>query len=413
MTWEKSMEQTGSGLSGIAGRYFARVLGQLQHGTLDVEFPDGGQQRFCGDDSAHADLRVQRPWRLLWRLLTQGDLGLAEGYLAGDWDTGNLSALLQLLFMNETALARASRPSAVTTALGRLRHRLRSNTPRGSRRNIAAHYDLGNDFYRQWLDPSMTYSSALFGDAAAPVTDRWTLEQAQDHKYHRMLSLLDAQAGDHILEIGCGWGGFGRVAATQGHQVTGLTLSREQLRWARQAASNAGLDGSVDYAFRDYRHEAHQYDHIASIEMFEAVGERYWPAYFRQLAHCLKPGGRAALQVITIDEAAFATYQRNPDFIQLYIFPGGMLPTPRHLTQMAGDAGLSIRRMDALGLHYAETLRLWHERFLACWSGIKALGYDDHFMRMWRYYLSYCEVGFRMGHINLVQLALERPEAPA
>ncbi|WP_254432091.1 cyclopropane-fatty-acyl-phospholipid synthase family protein [Aquisalimonas sp. 2447] len=413
MTWEKSMAQSGSGLSGFTGRYFARVLGRLQHGTLDVEFPDGGQQRFCGDDSAHADLRVQRPWRLLWRLLSQGHLGMAEGYLAGDWDTGDLSALLQLMFMNEAALARASRPSTITTTLGRLRHRLRSNTPRGSRRNIAAHYDLGNAFYSQWLDPSMTYSSALFGEAETPETDRWPLEKAQEQKYRRMLSLLEARPGDHILEIGCGWGGFGREAAAQGHRVTGLTLSREQLQWAREAAGNTGLDGSVDYVFRDYRNETQQYDHVASIEMFEAVGEQYWPAYFRQLAHCLKPGGRAALQVITIDEAAFATYRRNPDFIQLYIFPGGMLPTTRHLTELANDAGLTLRHMDAFGLHYAETLRLWHERFLACWSGIKALGYDDHFMRMWRYYLSYCEVGFRMGRINLMQLALERPEAPA
>ncbi|MFV8834531.1 cyclopropane-fatty-acyl-phospholipid synthase family protein [Aquisalimonas sp.] len=409
MAWDKSMTETARNLPGLSGRYFSTVLNRLARGTLEVEFPDGSSQTFGNTDGIRADFRVHRPWRTLMRLRTHGALGLAEGYLAGDWHTSDLTALLQLLGENDAVFGGASRPSALALLAMRLRHRLRANTRRGSRRNIAAHYDLGNDFYREWLDPSMTYSAALFGDTPVPQTESYTLEQAQQQKYQRILEQLDAPSGSHLLEIGCGWGGFGRAAASAGHRVTGLSLSRRQLDWAEERSRAAGLQGALTYRYRDYREETGQYDHAVSIEMFEAVGERYWPEYFDTLARCLKPGGRAALQVITIDEAAYPLYRETPDFIQLYIFPGGMLPTRGHLQRMASAAGLRLRAMAPFGLHYAETLRLWQERFDAHAASIGALGYDTHFMRMWRYYLSYCEAGFRMGHIDLVQFVLERP----
>ncbi|SEO92027.1 SAM-dependent methyltransferase [Aquisalimonas asiatica] len=410
MAWDKSMTETARNLPGISGRYFSAVLNGLARGTLEVEFPDGSCQTFGNADGIHADLHVHRPWRTLIRLRIHGALGLAEGYLAGDWTTSDLTALLQLLGENDDVFGGASRPSALALLAMRLRHRLRANTHRGSRRNIAAHYDLGNDFYREWLDPTMTYSAALFGESGTPQTDSYTLEQAQQRKYQRILEQLDAPAGSHLLEIGCGWGGFGRAAAAAGHRVTGLSLSRQQLEWAEEQSRAAGLQDALAYHYRDYRDETGQYDHAVSIEMFEAVGERYWPEYFETLARCLKPGGRAALQVITIDEAAYPLYRETPDFIQLYIFPGGMLPTRGHLQRMASAAGLRLRAMTPFGLHYAETLRLWQERFNAHAGPIGALGYDTHFMRMWRYYLSYCEAGFRMGNIDLVQFVLERPE---
>lgn len=410
MVWDRSMADTAQSLSGLSGRYFSTVLNQLGHGTLTVEFPDGSSQTFGNDDAIHADLRVHRPWRALLRLRFHGALGLAEGYLAGDWETSDLTALLQLLGENDAVFGNASRPSLLALLAMRLRHRLHANTRRGSRRNIAAHYDLGNDFYGEWLDPSMTYSAALFGDSPWPETDSYTLEQAQQRKYQRILEQLDAPAGSELLEIGCGWGGFGRAAAAAGNRVTGLSLSRQQLDWAEERSREAGLQDRLSYQYRDYREETGQYDHAVSIEMFEAVGERYWPDYFKTLANCLKPGGRAALQVITIDEGAYPLYRRTPEFIQLYIFPGGMLPTQDHLRRMAAAAGLKLRAMTPFGLHYAETLRLWQERFDARATAIRGLGYDTHFMRMWRYYLSYCEAGFRMGHIDLVQFVLERPE---
>lgn len=413
MAWNKSMTQGETGLPGLAGQLYTRALGRLAEGTLDVEFPDGSSQSFGNGGTPHAELRLHRPLRLLRRLLIEGDVGFADGYIAGDWQSRDLTALLILFTVNETAVEQTARPSVLAWLGKRLRHRLRSNTRIGSRRNIAAHYDLGNAFYQLWLDPSMTYSSAVFGDSEQPQTDRWSLEQAQAHKYQRILDRLEAQPGERLLEIGCGWGGFALEAARRGVNVTGLTLSREQLDWAQNQAAQTSVQPQPDYQFRDYREETGQYDRIASIEMFEAVGEAYWPGYFETLHRCLRPGGRAALQVITIDSAAFEAYRRNPDFIQLYIFPGGMLPTREHLGHLAQDAGLRVHATDRLGLHYAETLRLWHERFNACRDKLQALGFDEGFMRMWRYYLSYCEAGFRTGRIDLAQITLERPEAPA
>jgi cyclopropane-fatty-acyl-phospholipid synthase len=287
----------------------------------------------------------------------------------------------------------------------RLSHRLRENHPINSRRNIAHHYDLGNDFYRRWLDPSMTYSSALFVDPA-----RDSLESAQERKYLRLLDALDAKPGEHILEIGCGWGGFAELAARRGLRVTGVTLSREQLAFARERLEVAGLADRVDLRLQDYRDVEGRFDHAISIEMMEAVGEAFWPTYYQALRRLVRPGGRIALQVITINEDDFPVYRKQPDFVQLYIFPGGMLPTPERMTHEAQDADLLIRETAWFGLDYAETLRRWRLAFHAVDREMARLGYDARFRRMWDYYLAYCETGFKTGCIDLTQTILEVPQ---
>ncbi len=394
---------------GLGARLLARGFRQLRSGALEVTFPDGGCERFGDGVGRRAQLQVLHPWRTLARLWTGGDVGLAEGYMAGDWDTPDLTTLLLLFCDNEAALERASRPGWLAWVLRHWHHRLRRNSRSGSRRNIAAHYDLGNDFYREWLDPSMTYSAALFGEETQPDPERVPLEEAQARKYDRLLERIGMGPGERLLEIGCGWGGLALRAARRGTRVTGLSLSREQLDWAEEQAVLAGLDERIGFCYRDYRDETGTYDGVASVEMFEAVGEQYWPEYFRTLADRLRPGGRAGLQVITIEDEAYEAYRRHPDFIQLYVFPGGMLPTPAHLHGLAERVGLRLREMTPFGLHYAETLRLWQERFNAREQRIRELGYGESFLRLWRYYLSYCEAGFRMGRIDLMQVVLEKP----
>lgn len=285
----------------------------------------------------------------------------------------------------------------------RLRHGLNRNSRRGSRANIAFHYDLGNDFYRLWLDRSMTYSSAIFADPQE------ALAQAQVRKYRRLLDSLEAKPGDHILEIGCGWGGFAELAAREGYRITGLTLSREQLDFARQRIEAAGLSDRVELRLQDYRDLRGQFDHVVSIEMFEAVGEAYWSTYFDTVYRVLRPGGRAALQVITIDERVFDSYRRNADFIQLYIFPGGMLPSVSRFNRAAEQAGLRPGEQAFFGRDYAETLRRWHRQVVAHAEVLPALGYDERFLRTWRYYLSYCEAGFATGRTDLMQALLLKP----
>ena len=286
----------------------------------------------------------------------------------------------------------------------RMQHWLNRNTRRGSRRNIAAHYDLGNDFYAQWLDSTMTYSAAVFDQG------RVTGRGAGSASTSACWALVDPKPGDHMLEIGCGWGGFAEYAARRGMRVTGITLSEEQLEFARKRIRRAGLSGQVELRLCDYRDLDLTVDHILSIEMFEAVGQPYWQGYFSTLERCLRPGGRAALQVITIDESHFERYVANPGgFIQTYIFPGGMLPTRTHLEQLGRSAGLRVGKLRSFGLDYADTLATWHEAFNRCTSWLERHGYDDRFRRMWRYYLAFCEAGFRERHIDVVQYALEKP----
>ena len=348
---------------------------------------------------------VLHNWRFVRRFFLKGDLAIAEAYMDGDWSTNSLSALMDF----GTANLGAFRPNrffaALSDGIGFLTHRRNANTVKGSKANIAFHYDLGNAFYGAWLDPSMTYSSAYFDDSAQDVGE------AQQHKYRRLAERLNLKAGDRVLEIGCGWGGFAEVAARDyGASVVGLTLSREQKTYADERMKRAGLDHLVEIRLEDYRHVSGTFDKIVSIEMFEAVGEENWPVYFKVLSERLAPAGQAALQIITIEESLFARYRRRIDFIQRYIFPGGMLPTPEALARESGAHGLSLTERIFFGGSYALTLAFWRDRFLAAWPQISSLGFDQRFKRMWLYYLCYCESGFRSGRINVGQFLLTKEE---
>jgi len=382
-------------------RAFARRLGV---GELTLVLPDGERHRFRGRAAGpQAELRVRRA-RTLRRLLTGGLIGLMEAYLDGDWDSPDLATFLELGARNEAHFGEILEGSSWGRWLHRLGHLRRANSRRGSRRNIAAHYDLGNDFYRLWLDPEMTYSGALFADQEE------SLEAAQRRKYDRLLDSLALGPDDHLLEVGCGWGGFAVYAAQRtGCRVTGITLSREQLGQARERAARAGVSERVRFRLQDYRDVAERYDAVASIEMFEAVGEAYWPAFFSSLKASLEPGGRAALQVITIDEGVFESYRRGADFIQRYVFPGGMLPSPSAFAEAAETAGLGIEARSFHGASYERTLADWSARFERAQAQVRGLGFDERFVRLWRAYLAYCRAGFRTGRIDLMHARLCGP----
>lgn len=375
-----------------------RHLPETRYGTLNLALPDGQLLAFGhpheGEPRAEIRLHNYRPLR---RLLQGGQLGMAESYMDGDWDSPDLVALVDWTLGNEAQLPGLMRGGNWwLRQFNRLLHRRRANTRRGSRRNIAYHYDLGNDFYRLWLDPSMTYSSALF---AHPDQ---SLEQAQQHKYRHIANQLKLQPGQEVLEIGCGWGGFAELAAREyGVKVTGITLSQEQLSYAQTRIEKAGLTSQCTFSLTDYRDLNQRFDHIVSIEMFEAVGEENWPVYFDTLNACLKPGGNALLQVISIDDARFEDYRRTPEFIQRYIFPGGMLPSPGRLREAALNQGLKLLDEHRFGQDYAHTLALWRHSFLEQWPRIHAQGYDERFRRMWLFYLAYCEGGFRRQSIDV------------
>ena len=385
-------------------RLLERVGRGLQYGSLEIAWPDRPAMLFAGTrEGPHARLEIREP-RFLRRLLFRGDLGFAEAWMAGEWDTPDLTALLECLALNQEAIGGLQHRYSVLRWLQWLNHALgRRNSRRGSRRNIARHYDLGNDFYRLWLDESLTYSGAHFDRDVTGLT------QAQQRKYANMLDMLGAGEGDHILEIGCGWGGFAIHAARERNcRVTGVTVSREQLRLARQRAEEAGVSDRVHFLFQDYRDIEGQFDFIASIEMFEAVGEQYWNSFFTTLRNRLRPGGRAALQTITIDDAVFAEYRRRPDFIQTYIFPGGVLASPAVFREHVRDAGLETRKWQSRGQDYARTLACWQDRFSEVEPAVRKQGFDEAFVRMWHYYLAYCRAGFRTGRIDLLNTLLVR-----
>jgi cyclopropane-fatty-acyl-phospholipid synthase len=389
----------------FAARTLFRLLSRLARGRLTVRTPEGVRRVFAGSGPGPvADLEI-RDWRAVGRMIRAADIGVAECWRDGLIDTGDMTAFLQLCAANEEALAEVWTGNPVVALFYRIAHRLRANTRAGSRRNIHAHYDLGNDFYALWLDRTMTYSSGLF--AAGPDG---SLEAAQEAKYERILEVLGVGAGHHVLEIGCGWGGFAEYAArTRGCRVTGITISRAQLDYARERIRRAGLEGLVELRLQDYRDLSGAFDRVVSIEMVEAVGERWWPAYFRTVRERLAPGGRACIQAITIDEAAFGQYRRSSDFIREYIFPGGMLASVERLSREARAAGLAVHEPFRFGLHYAETLRRWRERVEALAPRIRALGFDDRFLALWRFYLHYCEAGFNARRTDVVHLELERP----
>jgi cyclopropane-fatty-acyl-phospholipid synthase len=388
----------------FAWRLLFRAAARLEEGRLEIVLPD--RQRFVFE-GARPGLDAQlvvRDLGMIRRIIARGDLGFAEAYLDGEWETPSLVTLLELMDRNRAAFAGAAGGRWLGRLVDWYQHLSRPNSRRGARRNIAAHYDLGNAFYALWLDPSMTYSSAIF---SAPDE---LLEDAQRTKYRRLLDRLDLKPGQHLLEIGSGWGACAILAATEyGVRVTSLTLSTEQLKEATARAAAAGVADRVEFRLQDYRDCPGTFDAIVSCEMFEAVGERYWPTYFRTVHERLVPGGRAALQVITIGEEFFDAYRRGVDFIQRYIFPGGMLPAPGVFERRARDAGLTTLGASFHGADYARTLALWDRSVFAARPRLMELGFDARFMRMWHYYLAYCEAGFRTGHCDLMQTVLQRP----
>ncbi len=370
-------------------------------GSLTVVLPSGHELHIGGGhDGRHARL-VVKDFRFVGRVLAASDIGFAEGYIAGEWDTPDLSALLEACSANFDRLARLLDGNPVIRALNVLAHSLNRNSRKGSRRNIYAHYDLGNDFYSAWLDPSMTYSSALFASPDQPLQD------AQTHKYATLARSMDLQSGQSVLEIGCGWGAFAEFAAgTVGAHVTGITISPAQAEYARRRMFEKGLAERVKIELVDYRDVQGQFDRIASIEMFEAVGEAYWGAYFDRIRRVLAPGGQAGLQIITIRDELFADYRKRSDFIKRYVFPGGMLPSEARLQDEVRAAGLKPGELLRFGQHYADTLKQWGDRFDAAWDDLRNPQFDQRFHRLWRFYLSYCEAGFRTARTDVIQLQL-------
>jgi len=381
------------------------VVGRLVVGEFTVILPDGSSYRLSSNSGRgpHAIVHILR-WRCVRKFLTQGDYGFLESYLDGDWESPELSDVIELAALNSKSWNSRNLQGLLHKAWQRIAHLMRGNSKRGSRRNIAAHYDLGNAFYEQWLDPTMTYSSAFF---ARPGQ---SLPEGQIEKYRRIAQMLDLRPEHNVLEVGFGWGGFAEFAAREyGCRITGLTLSKEQLKFAGERLQKQGLSEKVDLRLQDYRDVGGTFDRIASIEMFEAVGETHWPRYFDMLRERLARGGAAALQVITIAEERFEQYSRNADFIQRYIFPGGMLPSLDHLKHQVSRARLQFEDATMFGDSYAHTLKQWRGRFLSAWNTIEPLGFDERFRRMWEMYLAYCEGGFRARAINVGQFKLVRP----
>lgn len=385
-------------------RRVLKALENLQHGQLRLRTPTGHLVEFKGQhEGLTAELQIN-DWAVLGLIARKADIGLAEAYADQRCNSPDWVALLRLAQHNQQALENLFDGSWIGKLGCLVRHWLNRNSRNGSRRNIHAHYDLGNPFYKLWLDPTMTYSSALFkGDYSLG------LASAQVHKYRNILDWLNPAPGASILEIGCGWGGFAELAAQARCQVTGLTLSTEQLAWAQQRLEAQGMANRARFLLQDYRDHAERHDHIVSIEMFEAVGEQYWPTYFNQVAHCLKPGGTAVIQTITIGDAWFENYRRSTDFIQQYIFPGGMLPSPRRFREEAERAGLRVEKTLDFGFDYAETLRRWRETFEQSLPAIRTQGFDERFIRLWRFYLVYCEAGFLEGRISVQQTLVRLP----
>lgn len=386
-----------------ATRQALRLATRIQHGELVIVLPDGRRLRFKGSEPGPRAELVVHDFSFAARLAGGGDLGFAEAYLRREWDTPDLARFLELFAVNYPVIETLLAGKPLVRLWQLFQHFLRRNTRVQARRNIHAHYDLGNRFYSAWLDQTMTYSSALFSPGE---TD---LAAAQTRKYRALAEQSGIKPGDEVLEIGSGWGGFAEYAAREiGCKVTGLTISREQFDFARERIHKAGLSDRVTFKLQDYRDETGAYDRIASIEMFEAVGEAFWPAYFGQLRDRLRPGGTVGLQVITIRDESFRIYRRELDFIRAYIFPGGMLPTPTIMKSLGEHFGLSLAHERIFGLDYATTLASWRDRFRAAWPHLIPLGFDERFRRMWEYYLAYCEAGFRTGNIDVRQMVFAK-----
>ena len=390
-----------------AARTVFALLQRLQRGTLDVQLPDGAQRRFANAAAPEPRAAIRLlDWDVCAAALKSGDIGFAEAYIAGRWSSPDLAALLELFIANRDAAQALIYGSWWGSLAARARHLLNRNSRRGSRRNIHAHYDIGNSFYTLWLDETMNYSSAWFaGDTSRSLPD------AQQAKVRRALAECGIGHGGRLLEIGCGWGALAEVAAREfGAHVTGVTLSSEQLAHARRRLADAGLAAQADLRLQDYRDiDDAPFDAICSIEMFEAVGRAYWPTFFRIVRDKLEPGGRACIQSITIRDDLFERYARSTDFIQQYIFPGGMLPSASVFRAEAARAGLAVVDEFAFGRDYAETLARWRSAFLQREPQVRKLGFDSRFMRTWEFYLAYCEAAFTTGNTDVVQFTLRRP----
>lgn len=393
-----------------AARSILKLLAKLKHGVLSFTTPDGQTLRFgtnhaktqAGD--VHASL-ILRNWNVCAAALKSGDIGFAETYIAGDWSTPDLTALLTLFVRNRQEIEDAIYGTWLGRLAYRIKHLLNRNNKTNSKKNIHAHYDLGNAFYELWLDGTMNYSSAMFGGDMAQ-----DLASAQHAKVRRALRMVDAKPGDRILEIGCGWGALAEKATIEfGAHVTGVTLSTEQLAYAQSRMSYAGMAGHTDLRLQDYRDISDPpFDAVCSIEMVEAVGRAYWPTYFQSVAKLLKSGGKACIQSIVIRDDLFARYIESTDFIQQYIFPGGCLPCPTEFRAQAVAAGLEVVDELAFGQDYAETCKRWREKFLSERSAVLALGFDEQFIRIWEFYLCYCEAAFTQKNIDLVQYTLRK-----
>ena len=385
-------------------KLFLSLLKRLKRGHLQLITPDEQALHFGDLSQIPSVLLHIHDWRACSKILRSGDIGFAEAYEAGWITTPDLTAVLRLAVQNEEVLDKAIFGNRIMSFWYKIKHALRSNTKKGSRRNIHAHYDLGNDFYRLWLDPSWTYSSAIFYNDY-----QISLQEAQYRKYQRIIDVLGLKSGDKVLEIGCGWGGFAEHAASQGIHVYGITISKAQLEVAQARIKEKGLTDLAYLELCDYRDLQGEYDAIVSIEMFEAVGEEYWPSYFECVQRCLKPQAKALIQTITIDEKHFERYRAGSDFIQQYIFPGGMLPSIERFHAMAQQHGLEVCNTFSFGQDYATTLHLWRQQFLQQLPQVRAQGFDDAFIRTWEFYLVYCEAGFRSGNISVAQFTLRKP----
>jgi len=388
-------------------RYFARVLGMassLRHGRIDFVLPDGRRFRAEGPNPGPvAELDIHNN-DLFARLIREGDLGFCDAYLDGWWSTPDLQAFMDFIHADNEDIYDGFPGMGLVRAYEQLRFWLQRNSKQQARKNISYHYDLGNDFYGLWLDDTMSYSSAIFSDP------QQSMEAAQTLKYKSMVDEMGVQPGDHVLEIGCGWGGFAEYAAAErGLQVTCLTISEEQFKYAVERIEKAGLSDKVTFKLQDYRDETGVYDGIASIEMFEAVGEKYWPVYFETVRERLKPGKTATFQIITVAHRRWKVYKRGVDFIQKYIFPGGMLPSPVVLREQIEKAGLAVEKSVEFGKSYDITLRRWHETFNAKWDQIAAMGFDERFRRMWNFYLTSCAATFDSGNCDVTQITVRKP----
>ncbi len=390
-------------------RYFAQVFAMMKHlprGRVDVVLPDGRTFRGDAKEAGYVAVLEVHNADLFARLIREGDLGFSEAYMDGWWSSPDLMAFMDLVSDDAEHVYDGFPGQGLLRTYEKLRFWWQSNSKRQARKNISYHYDLGNEFYGLWLDETMTYSSAKF------ETGQEDLARAQTQKYASMVDEMGVKAGDHVLEIGCGWGGFAEYAAKErGLKVTGLTISQEQFNYAVDRIEKAGLSDLVTFKMQDYRDEVGTYDGIASIEMFEAVGEKYWPTYFETVRERLKPGARGTFQVILVQDKRWHVYKRGVDFIQKYIFPGGMLPAPTILRDTIRKAGLEVTQSVEFGQSYSDTLRRWHETFNEKWDQVAAMGFDDRFRRMWNFYLASCAGAFRGGICDVTQITVTRPNS--